>query len=251
MRKEPSYAVIAAQVVGATIGVIGVLYVLSLFDEASSGEQLTAAAALVAGLIAAAGTALAVYLTLAAQRKDEAEKVEAALRAEVSEFARLAIGQLGLCELVLTKGYQVPLRDLPALMAMPEATVFKATADRVSRLPYGSLFVTLHTRTAEVVQMARIYAASVPPPPLPALGPHAAVAHELTQANRLLDADKAATLATAWLDICDIAHTILTPSASAAELAEASIAQVLKDLESARARVRPMIAPAQGQGDAG
>src|SRR6202034_1328987 len=103
------------------------------------------------GFIGAAGTALAVYLTLASQRRDEAEKVEGALLAEVSEHARLAHGLLALCEMVLLEGYEIPLRDLPSLMYMPDATVFKATADRISRLAYGPLFVVLHSRIAEAL----------------------------------------------------------------------------------------------------
>lgn len=215
--------------------------VTKLLPGAPRADQLSAAAALLGGFIGAGGTALAVYLTLASQRSDEANKVEAALRVEVSELARLAYGQLGVCELVLTDGYEVPLRDLPTLMSMPDAVVFKATADRISRLAYGQLIVVLHARIAEALQMVRIYAATGAPS-LP-LGPgRLADVHAIMESRRLLDKEKAKTLATAWFDVCEVARSILTRDPSGFEIAEASIAEVLRDLEAARTRVAPLIA---------
>src|SRR5881227_2551642 len=92
--------------------------VITLFPRAHAvpNEQLAAGATLLGGLIGAAGTAFAVYLTLASQRRDEAEKVEAALRTEVSEFARLVVGALKPCESAIAGQYKIPLRDLPALV---------------------------------------------------------------------------------------------------------------------------------------
>jgi hypothetical protein len=218
--------------------------VTKMFPGAPQADRLTAAAALLGGFIGAAGTALAVYLTLASQRSDEAQKVEAALRIEVSELARLAHGLLGVCELVLTKGYEVPLRDLPTLMSMPDAPVFKATADRISRVAYGPLVVVLHARIAEALQMVRIYAAAPPPPDVsPALAARMPVSLDALQARRLLDKDKAKTLATAWFDVCEVALTILTRDPSGFEIAEASVAEVIKDLEAVRTRLPSLIAP--------
>ena len=55
-----------------------------------------------------------------------------------AEFGRLALALLGVCDLILDQQARVPMRDLPVIMAMPEAVVYKATADRISRLPYGA-----------------------------------------------------------------------------------------------------------------
>jgi hypothetical protein len=46
--------------------------------------------------------------------------------------------------------------DEVALMTMPEPVVYKATADRISRLSFGSIFVAFHARIAEVFNMGRI-----------------------------------------------------------------------------------------------
>jgi hypothetical protein len=233
MRKETPLGMIALQVVGGTIALLIIGATLSLLADALPGEQLTAIAGILGGLIGAGGTALAVYLTLASQRSDEAERVEGALRIEVAEHARLAYGQLGVCELILFDGYEVPVRDLPTLMVLPEAPIYKAVADRVSRLPYGRLFVVFHTRIAEAQQMARICAAATRPPILSGRAGDEEVV-ELMQSRQLVNHKDAKTLATAWFDACMIARTILQAEASASELADAATAEVLADLEAAR-----------------
>lgn len=224
--------------------VVGV--VTALFPGAEPRDQLAAAAAVLGGLIGAAGVALAVYLTLASQRSDEVEKIESALRMEVSEFARLASGQLEACELVLVKGYRIPLRDLPGLVQIPEAVVFRATADRISRLSHGPLFVVFYARIAEAVQMARIYAATVPPPPPAALGERAAAAYHLSE-PAVLDFDRAKTLATAWFDVCELAYTILTRDPRGSRLAEEAAAAVVKAIEQVNSRMRPQVRPASDE----
>ena len=227
--------------VAGIVGLIGfgvtLCVVVGQFFGAKASDQLAAAAALLGGFIGALGTAFAVYLTLASQRNDEAEKIEDALRAEVSEFARLAYGQYEVMQLVLTQGYQVPLRDLPTLTYMPDGVVFRSTADRISRLAYGSLVVVMHARVAEAMQMVRIYAAAgAQPSPVPSglgrLGEAQVIAAHLAT----LDNEKATTLATAWSDVCEVARSILRRDPSGFGLAEASVTAVLKDLDAVHTR---------------
>jgi sulfur relay (sulfurtransferase) complex TusBCD TusD component (DsrE family) len=205
-----------------------------LLPSATPETQLGAAAAVLGGFIGAAGTALAVYLTLASQRADEAERVEAALRVEVSEFARLAVGQLSICDAVRTQlqGYQLALRDLPAFLSMPEAPVFTATADRVSRLSYGSLIVVFHARIAEVQQLVRVYSALAAP--LVPVTNRFTEMEEGFRAHRLLDANQAKTLSLALCGVCEVARSILTRDPAGLRLAEEVVAQTLGDLEKAR-----------------
>jgi hypothetical protein len=112
---------------------------------------------------------------------------------------------------------------------MPEPVVFKATADRISRLPYGSLFVSFHSRIAEAVQMATILAVAGP-----------VTQAGVTPPERLLDERIAKDLATAWLDVCNIARTILRRDKSAPQLADASIAATLAELDATLGRVGPV-----------
>lgn len=205
--------------------------VVILFPGATTDGRLTAAAAALGGLIGAAGTALAVYLTLGSQRRDEAEKIESALRMEVAEFARLALGALGVCEQVLAGGPRAPLRDLPALMAIPEAVVYRATADRISRLRDGSLFVVFHARIAEVVQMVAVYSVTG--------------RSFLTETRRMpepaIPDATARLLATGWFDVCMLAKSILRQDVAVPKLADAAIAASLTDLDAAYTRVSVLL----------
>jgi len=235
--QKHSLGVWAAVILGVIGFGIALHPVIRLFPDAASSDQLAAAASILGGIIGAIGTAVAVYLTLASQRRDEAEKIEGALRVEVSEFARLALGQYEAIELALKRGYQIPLRNLPTLAYMPDAVVFMATADRISRLEYGSLLVAMHARIAEALQMVRIYAeGGAPPSPVPSglglLGPAQVIAANLAT----LDKEKATTLANAWFDVCVFARIILRRDPSGLEIAEASVAAIRKDLDALYSR---------------
>ena len=106
-----------AIVIGAVLAGWAFGYSVGIFAAASPGEQLNAAAAVAGGIIAAAGAAIGVYLTLAVQRDDDTQKVEAAIRMEAAEFGRLALGPLWfLCQNVLVEHTRIPVRDLPALL---------------------------------------------------------------------------------------------------------------------------------------
>jgi hypothetical protein len=139
-----------------TVGTLAAFASL-LMRDGSVGDRLAATAAVLGGLIGAAGAAFAVYLTLISQRADEAEKVEASLRAEVAEFARLTVAPLDILTRLVIPGIRpMHLQDIPTVVTMPDPVVFRATADRLARLPYGPLLVTFHMRIAEAQQLVRI-----------------------------------------------------------------------------------------------
>jgi hypothetical protein len=208
-----------------------VALVMILFDTAEHNDQLAALAAILGGAIGAAGTAIAVYLTLAAQRADEAEKVESTLRMEAAEFGRLAVGLLGVCEEILANRAQIPVKDLPAIMSMPEAVVYKATADRISRLSYGALFVVLHARIAEAISTVKMMASKTTPDAF----------RDRILPSPMVDGFSAKLLLTAWFDVCEIARTILRPGAKSHDAAAAAIAQCLADLDAGHIRVGPLV----------
>jgi hypothetical protein len=169
--------------------------VLALFPSATRSGQLIAMAAITGGLIAAAGTALAIYLMISNERAAESEKIEATLRMEVAEFARHAVSRLVLCQRVLVDRVRIPPRDFPALMEMPEAVCYKAAAHHIGRLPYGPLLVIFHGRIAEAMSMARTYATPT---------------HVPDGSAETWIKDRAATkMATAWLIVCETARNIL------------------------------------------
>ena len=202
------------------VGYLLAEFTLLLSLDSKIGDWLTAISAVLGGLIGAGGAALAVYLTLASQRKDEAEKVEASLRAEVVEFARLAMGPLDILTKIVLPGIR-PLgaREAPSLVEFPEPVVFRAVADRLSRLHYGPLLVTFHVRIAEARQMANLYRLSVPKVLMDRGIPY----H--------ISKDQARTFTTAWYDICTIARTILRAEQSASQLVEAGRQETLRSLD--------------------
>lgn len=91
--------------------------------------------------------------------------------------------------------------------------------------------------------MVRIYSAAPPPLDLsPKLAERLSVNMDAVQARKRLDKEKAKTLAKGWFDVCEVARSILTGDPSGSELAEASIAEVLRNLDGVRIRVPPLIA---------
>lgn len=230
MRSQLSNDVIAAQVIGTTAGIAILLSFIVLFTDASSGEKLAALAAIGGGLIGAAGTAAAVYLTLKGQRRDDVEKVEEALQVEVAEFARLAVEYLKLSQAIEDQvdQVQIPMRDLPVLMYMPEPTIYSATADRISRLEYGSLLVAFHMRITEATAMARTTAASARP-----MIPQGRV---VVVSEPMTNPESGKTLGTAWSDVCQLAVTLLRKDPNSRLLVGKLIEARLSDLDAALAR---------------
>jgi len=185
------------------------------------GERLDPIAAVAGGLIGAFGAAAAVYLTLAGQRQDDAEKVEAALRAEVAEFCRLALGLLRVSQKIEAGTVKIPMQDLPPLMTLPEAVVYRATADRISRLEYGPLLVTFHARISEAAAAAQISAASARP-----------VHHEgMAPTEPFATKEKGKLFGAGWFDVCEVGQSLLRRDPASRALAEASAMSVLSDLD--------------------
>ena len=126
-----------------------VAFAASLFG-ATSGEIAAALAGIIGGGIGAAGAALAVFLTLDGQRKDEAERVNKAIMTEIAEQSRFAIGHLGACGLIHDGRIRAPKSEIPRLFASPRAIIYPAVADRVSRLARPALVVSFFTRLEEM-----------------------------------------------------------------------------------------------------
>lgn len=214
---------VIAWVVVALIAVIALLlikFTQLFFADHAPADRLAATGAILGGFIGAGGAVAAVYVMLNSQRKDEAEKVEASLRAEVVEFARLATGTLELLtQFVSNDGPALPVHDVQTLVALPEPMVFAAVADRIARLPYGALLVTLHARIAEAKHIANVYRLSLPKDFADGSIPYPLTSQQLN------------TYTTAWFDICTIARMILRADSNAPQLIEAGRTETLRGLD--------------------
>lgn len=219
-RLRSVFAWFAAVLVAVVTLLLLIKFALLFSADHTAADRLAAAGAIVGGLIGAGGAVAAVYLMLSSQRKDEAKKVEASLRTEVCEFARLAKGPLDiLVQQVLPGLRPLAAQHVQAFTELPEPVVFKATADRISRLSYGPLLVTFYVRIAEATQLASIYSLTLP---------------EYIRAGGVpvpIANDQATTLATAWYDICTIARSILRAERNASQLIEAARTETVRDLD--------------------
>lgn len=169
---------------------------LAAFFGVNPGEALSALANILGGIIGALGAALAVYLTLKGQRKDarrqqedERQRTSSAINREVAEFSRLAIGHLEICEHMHSGTTMIPARDLPAIMKLPEPIIYAGNADNIGRLANAQTVVGFFTRIHEVESLTRIAAQSFGPMPL--------------------DQSNLATLAQAWMHICQLGRAVL------------------------------------------
>jgi hypothetical protein len=113
------------------------------------GDTLSAFASLVGAVIGALGAALAVVLTLQGQRKDETEKVCAAITIEVAQLARFPLEQLTLCRAIYQKKHFIPRHDLPIVMQTLPATLYLAAAERISRVHAPVKVIAFYTGLVE------------------------------------------------------------------------------------------------------
>ncbi len=126
---------------------------LACYFGVARGELLGALGSVVGGIIGALGAALAVYLTLNSQRKDERQRSFNAVVREVIEFSRLALGHLTTCENIHSMTIQLPANRLPSAMAMPKPIVYPGIASNIGRLTRPQLVVGFFTRPAEIENM--------------------------------------------------------------------------------------------------
>jgi hypothetical protein len=173
---------------------------------------LVAVASVLGGLFGAGGAALAVYLTLSGQRKEERHRIVYAVVREVMEFARLVIGNLKICENI----HMVPSAALPLIMRMPRPVIYPAIADRLGLLNNPTAVVTFFTKMSVVESMVAVIGAQ--PDML------RSIPREIVQA---------------WIDICEMGKCILMAEPEAKrEVDRRAREDVLKKIEEAVASAR-------------
>jgi hypothetical protein len=94
---------------------------------------------LLGGFVGAMGAALAVYLTLSGQRREERRRIHDAIIREVISFARLAIGKLRTCNDIHAGIVGWPVSKLAEIMQMPAPIIYPAVADRIGLLKAPNL----------------------------------------------------------------------------------------------------------------
>jgi len=130
-------------------------------------DTLGAFASILGGVIGALGAALAVYLTLSGQRKDETEKIATAIVTEIAQLARFPVEQLALVTEVYAGRLNVPRKDLPTVTQTPPPTLYLAAAERISRVHRPSLVIAFYMGLAETERVVKVIVRT--PSPLPFL----------------------------------------------------------------------------------
>ncbi len=162
---------------------------------AHEGENAAVYAAILGGLIGAAGAAIAVYLTLSAQRHEDRERIQSAIKREVIEFCRLISGHMQTCENIRSGLISVPGAVLPTMTALPEPIIYPAVADKVGLLPSPQNVVAFYMRIHEIKFLI-----------VPAIMSHPLIA------RNILKADDIRALVGAFIDILVFADGILNGS---------------------------------------
>jgi hypothetical protein len=140
-------ALLALGVFFGTALLIGFLMVLI---RANAGEAAAALGSVVGGVIGASGAAVAVYLTLAAQRHEDRARIRSAVVREVIEFSRLVVGHLETCENIRAGVIALPVPKLAKAMQMPAPIIYPAIAAKVGLLSSPQNVVAFYARIVEL-----------------------------------------------------------------------------------------------------
>jgi len=119
-------------------------------------DTLGALASVAAGIIGALGAALAVYLTLTIQRKDETKKIRTAIITEIAQLARFQLEQLATCQAIYEGRLPIPRNDLPIFMQTPPPTLYLAAAERISRVHRPTLVIAFYIGLVETEKVVNV-----------------------------------------------------------------------------------------------
>lgn len=137
----------------SAVGSVSLIFVSIAFYEvwgtASRDDRFSILGNVLGGMVGVFGAALAVYLTLWTQRKDESQKASAAVYREVMELTRFVIRNLRLCRVLYDGSLSIAGDALPSAMAIPEPVIYPAVADRIGRLGASQQLVRFYIELSE------------------------------------------------------------------------------------------------------
>jgi hypothetical protein len=122
--------------------------------DSKAGERVVAFGAVIGGIIGAGGAVFAVYLTLTRQRNEDAAKVRAAVRTEVTTYYKYIVGALDICEQIATQNLQIPCPDASYIAKnLSDPIIYPAVADRIALLPHPQATIEFYMRIKEAKAM--------------------------------------------------------------------------------------------------
>jgi hypothetical protein len=215
--------VVGALVIVSAIFAVSVAVLIFFLMDSKPGEIAGALGGIIGGMIGASGAAIAVYLTLSAQRVEDRTRIRNALVREVIEFSRLVVGHLETCENIRAGIIALPVPKLTKAMQMPSPIIYPAVADKVGLLPSPQNVVAFYARIVEIVMIM------VP-----------AIADDPARQQAILSGNDIRILVEAWLDILQFANGIIQDSYHNVTFDLAVRQSILNDIatQSASARQR-------------
>jgi hypothetical protein len=168
---------------------------------------------LLGGFIGAMGAALAVYLTLSGQRREDRKRIRDAIIREVIEFTRLAIGHLETCNNIHDGTTTMPVPKLAEMMQMPAPIIYPAVADKIGLLKAPHRVVSFYMGIAGI-----------------AIGAQALAADPKRQTANLQAGD-VKLIVEEWLVICRFASWMIQDSEVGKEFDKALSARILSDID--------------------
>jgi hypothetical protein len=135
--------------IGLFLGVSVISWLVAALIGAHAGEAAGALGSVVGGAIGALGAAAAVYLTLQAQRHDEAEKISIGIVMEVAMLAKFPLEQLATIRLIYSGAFRPAREQLSTLMQTPPAVIYPSNAEHIGRAHRPVLIVSFYTGLAE------------------------------------------------------------------------------------------------------
>jgi hypothetical protein len=127
-----------------------------------AGENAAALGAVIGGIVGAAGAVYAVFLTLSRQRREDAAKVRAALRTEITAYVKYVIGALEICEDIAKRVRSVPMSDAAYIAKnLVPPVIYPAVADRIALVTRPQATIEFFMRVQETKVMTGAIAASV------------------------------------------------------------------------------------------
>ena len=204
--------------IGTGVGVTLLIGFLTAIINAKTGEVAGALGSVLGGVIGASGAAFAVHLTLTTQRKEDRARINGALAREITEFARMILRRLDICENIRVGEMHLQKSRLAEVMEMPKPIIYPAVADKIDILLHPQLIVTFYALIVEIDRLARFISLA----PLP---------------NPVKERDIKHVVAT-LVDVAHIAQLIITDSEPEADFDRAVKDRIVRQLRHQLALVR-------------
>jgi hypothetical protein len=138
---------------GLFFGTVLLIAFLMALIRTNAAEAAAALGGVIGGVIGASGAAVAVYLTLVAQRQEDRTRIRSAVVREVIEFSRVAVGHLQTCENIAAGLIALPAPRLADAMKMPVPIIYPAIEDRIGLLLSPQNVVAFYSRVVEITMI--------------------------------------------------------------------------------------------------